>query len=124
MKAQMEQAKLDQETQIKAAEMAAKDQYERWKSELDAATKIMVARISSNPGVDLPVIEAASAQITSELGAPIVQAMDKLALMHDQMANMHGQTMTNISEAMQRLSAPKRIVRGPDGKAIGVEVVG
>jgi hypothetical protein len=31
--------------------------------------------------------------------------------------------MQNIGDAMQRLNAPKRIVRGPDGKAIGVEVV-
>jgi len=50
--------------------------------------------------------------------------MDKMALMHDQMANLHGQTMQNIGDAMQRLTAPKRIVRGADGKAIGVEVVG
>ena len=109
------------ELQVKAREMQGKEEYERWKAELDAATKIMVARIGSNPGVDLPVIEAASAQITNELGGTIVQAMDKMALMHDQMANLHGQTMQNIGEAMQRLNAPKKVVRGADGLVIGVE---
>ena len=124
MKADFETVKQNNELQIKAREMAGKEEYERWKAELDAATKIMVARIGSNPGIDLPVIEAAAAQITNELGGTIVQAMDKMSLMHDQMANMHGESMQNIGVAMQRLNAPKRIVRGPDGKAIGVEVVG
>jgi len=124
MKEQFAQQLANNELQVKAREMQGKEEYERWKAELEAATKIMVARIGSNPGVDLPVIEAASAQITNELGGTIVQAMDKMALMHDQMANLHGQTMQNIGDAMQRLTAPKRIVRGADGKAIGVEVVG
>jgi hypothetical protein len=53
----------------------------------------MVARIGSNPGVDLPVIEAAAAQITNELGGTIVQAMDKMSTaLHDNMANLHGET--------------------------------
>ena len=121
MKAEFEVAKQNNEMQIKAREMAGKEEYERWKAELDAATKIMVARIGSNPGVDIPVIEAASAQLTQELAPPIMQAMDKIAMMHDQMANMHGQTMQNIGEAMQRLNAPKRVIRGADGLVIGVE---
>jgi hypothetical protein len=122
MKADFEVAKQNNEMQIKAREMAGKEEYERWKAELDAATKIMVARIGSNPGVDLPVIEAASAQITNELGGTIVQAMDKIAMMHDQMANMHGESMQNIGKAMQQLSAPKKVVRGADGLVIGVEI--
>jgi hypothetical protein len=122
MKAEFEVAKQNNEMQMKAREMAGKEEYERWKAELDAATKIMVARIGSNPGVDLPVIEAASAQLTQELAPPIMQAMDKIAMMHDQMANMHGQTMQNIGEAMQKLNAPKRVVRGADGLVIGVEL--
>jgi hypothetical protein len=123
MKADFETTKQNNELQIKAREMAGKEEYERWKAELDAATKIMVARIGSNPGVDLPVVEAAAAQITNELGAPIMQVMDKMALMHDQMANMHGETMQNIGAAMQKLNAPKRVIRGPDGMVVGVEAV-
>jgi hypothetical protein len=122
MKEQFAQQLANNELQVKAREMQGKEEYERWKAELDAATKIMVARIGSNPGVDLPVVEAASAQITNELGGTIVQAMDKMALMHDQMANLHGQTMQNIGEAMQKLNAPKKVVRGADGLVIGVEV--
>ena len=123
MKADFETAKQNNELQIKAREMAGKEEYERWKAELDAATKIMVARIGSNPGIDLPVVEAAAAQITNDLGAPILQVMDKIAVMHDQMANMHGETMQNIGAAMQKLNAPKRVIRGPDGMVVGVEAV-
>jgi DNA-binding transcriptional regulator LsrR (DeoR family) len=122
MKVDLETTKQNNELQIKAREMAGKEEYERWKAELDAATKIMVARIGSNPGVDLPVVEAAAAQITNELGAPIADAVNRMVEMHDQMANMHGQTMQNIGEAMQKLSAPKRVVRGADGLVIGVEI--
>jgi len=121
MKVDLETAKQNNELQIKAREMAGREEYERWKAELDAATKIMVARIGSNPGVDLPVVEAAAAQITNELGGTIVQAMDKITALHDNMANLHGESMQNIGEAMQRLNAPKRVIRGADGLVIGVE---
>jgi hypothetical protein len=121
MKADFETVKQNNELQIKAREMAGKEEYERWKAELDAATKIMVARIGSNPGVDLPVIEAAAAQITNELGGTIVQAMDKITALHDNMANLHGESMQNIGAAMQRLTAPKKVIRGADGLVIGVE---
>ena len=123
MKADFETAKQNNELQIKAREMAGKEEYERWKAELDAATKIMVARIGSNPGIDLPVVEAAAAQITNELGGTIVQAMDKITALHDNMANLHGESMQNIGAAMQKLNAPKRIIRGPDGMVVGVEAV-
>jgi len=121
MRAELATAKQNTEMQIKAREMAGREEYERWKAELDAATKIMVARIGSNPGVDLPVVEAAAAQITNELGGTILTAMDKIAMMHDQMANMHGESMQNIGMAMQKLNAPKKVVRGADGLVIGVE---
>jgi hypothetical protein len=123
MKADFETAMQNNELQIKAREMAGREEYERWKAELDAATKIMVARIGSNPGVDLPVVEAAAAQITNELGGTIIQAMDKITALHDNMANLHGESMQNIGTAMQKLSAPKRVIRGPDGMVIGVEAV-
>jgi hypothetical protein len=71
--------------------------------------------------VDLPVVEAAASQITNELGGTIIQAMDKMSAMHDNMANLHGETMQNIGQAMQKLAAPKKVVRGVDGLVIGVE---
>jgi len=31
--------------------------------------------------------------------------------------------MQNIGVAMQKLNAPKRVIRGPDGMVVGVEAV-
>jgi DNA repair exonuclease SbcCD ATPase subunit len=119
--AQLEQQKLEFDSQIKNMEMQA----EKERAELEAATKIMVARIGANPGLDLPLIEAqqaASEKVTAELGENVRVAIDHMAQMHENMANMHGETMNRIGGVMQTLAAPKRIVRGPDGKAVGVEV--
>jgi len=125
MKAEFETAKQNNELQIKAREMAGREEYERFKAELDASTKIMVARIGSNPGIDLPVVETVAAQLDNlgnNLGGAISSAMDKIAMMHDQMANSHGESMQNIGMAMQKLAAPKKVVRGADGLVIGVEI--
>ena len=133
MKAEFETAKQNNELQIKAREMAVNEELERWKAELEAATQITIARMQ-NSGLDVPVIEAAAAQLTNELGGKMIQTMDQMALMHDQMANMHGESMNrlanmhgesmqNIGAAMQKINAPKRVIRGPDGLVIGVEAV-
>jgi hypothetical protein len=41
MKAEFEVAKQNNEMQMKAQELAGKEEYERWKAELDAATKVL-----------------------------------------------------------------------------------
>ena len=124
--AQLEQQKQQYEMAIKQQEIEMKERYERWKAELDASTKIMVARIGANPGLDLPLLEAqeaASRHIVAELGDNVAQAINRMAEMQNQMANMQGETSNRLNGVMQMLAAPKRIIRGADGKAAGVEVV-
>jgi DNA polymerase III gamma/tau subunit len=146
--AQIQQAKIQAEVQIEQMKMQAaaqteaqrqqyeaamaqqklqsEEQFNRWKTELEAATKIMVARIGANPGLDIPAMEAqqaASEKITSELGDHVKMAIDRMAGMHDAMLGRHDQTMNQMGGMMQMLAAPKRIVRGPDGRAAGVEVM-
>jgi hypothetical protein len=114
------------ELQVKAREMQGREEYERWKAELDAATKVLVARIGANPGVDLPLMEAqqaASEKITQELGIGVQSAVMQMAQIADNMANLHGQTMQGIGEAVKKLGAPKKVVRGADGLVIGVETL-
>jgi hypothetical protein len=126
MEAQLETQRQQHDAQLKMQELAAKEQYERWKTELDAATKIMVARIGANPGMDIPMIEAQQAAadtITKELGDNVRMAMDQMANAQNNMANMHGESMQRLHDVLRAANAPKRIVRGPDGRAIGVEPV-
>lgn len=124
--AQMHQAKVQADMQIEQMKMQANAEMEKWKTELESATKIMVARIGANPGLDIPLMDAqqaASEKITAELGNDVKNALAHMAVVHDNMANLHGQSMERVGNMMQVLAAPKRIVRGADGKAIGVEVV-
>lgn len=111
---------------MKQAELDHADQLERWKVELEQATKITVARIGANPGMDIPLLEAqeaASQKVTQELGNNLAVAMNRMNEMQTNMADMIGQTMNRIDGAVGVMAAPKRIIRGADGKAIGVEVV-
>ena len=126
METQLENQRQQNESQLKMQELAAQEQFDRWKSELDAATKIMVARIAANPGMDLPMIEAQQAAtdtITADLGQNVRMAMDQMTQAHNNMANMHGESMQKLHDVLQAANAPKRIIRGPDGRALGVEPV-
>jgi hypothetical protein len=126
MEAQLETQRQQHDAQLKMQELAAKEQYERWKTELDAATKIMVARIGANPGMDIPMIEAQQAAAdttTKELGDNVRMAMDQMTNAQNNMANMHGESMQRLHDVLRAANAPKRIVRGPDGRAMGVEPV-
>jgi hypothetical protein len=126
MNAQMETQRQQHETQLAMQELASKEQFDRWKAELETASKIMVARIAANPGMDLPMLEAqqaAAETITKELGDNVRMAMDQMTNAQNNMANMHGQSMQKLQDVLRSASAPKRIVRGPDGRALGVEMV-
>lgn len=82
-------------------------EFQRWKAELDAATKIEVANISSKAKVDDPATQAATREVASEVTqpdfTPLTTAVEKFAA------------------AAERMSKPRKrtLVRGPDGKATG-----
>ena len=125
-KAQMEAAKAEQEQQLKAMEIAQQEQFDRWKAELDAATKILVARIGANPGVDITMLEdqmPVVERVVQEISGSVAEAVNNMAAMHNDVASMHGVAIDKIGELMNTMKAPKRIIRGPDGRAAGVEVV-
>jgi hypothetical protein len=124
--AALEAQKQQHLAQMKQAELDHAERLEHWKSELESATKIMVARIGANPGLDLPLLEAqeaASTKIAQELGGNVTNAMNRMIEMHENMNNMHNTAMDRINGAMEVMAAPKRVVRGADGRVAGVEVV-
>jgi chromosome segregation ATPase len=115
---QLESQKQSHEAQMQAQETAQKESFDRWKAELDAATKIMVAQIGKSditPSVDMAE-QAASDSMVVALGNNLHEAMSS-------MANTHAQTMQRIGDVMSAMQSPKRIVRGSDGRAMGVETV-
>jgi hypothetical protein len=134
---QLEQAKMQQEMaleqqrqqfqqQLEAQKMQQEAELAKFKANLDAATKVMVARISANPGLDIPMFEAqqqVNEKVVQDLGAGVMAQMDRLAALYAQMANDQRGNMAQITAALAALSAPKRIIRGTDGRAVGVEPV-
>jgi hypothetical protein len=130
---QLEASKQQHEANLKMQELSMQEQFDRWKADLDAATKIMVARIGANPGIDVAMMEAEDAAkdtVIEALTGRIEQNANNVAALHNHVADMHEQMMQTTQDALQRSEelarmahAPKRIVRGPDGRAIGVEVV-
>ena len=123
---QAEAQRMQFEAQLKAQEMQNKTELEKWKANLDAQTKILVARISANPGVDLPNIEAQASQtqqMAQAVGGDLQKVMMGLQQMQTQQAQQHAETLAYLQTAMQAMYAPKRIIRGADGRAAGVEIV-
>ena len=111
---------------MEAAKAQREEQLARWKAELDASTKVLTARISANPGVDIQSLENQDRVLNStmqEINALVSNAVNKMAQMQNDMADMHQNSINHIGSVMQVLKAPKRIVRGPDGRATGVEIV-
>jgi len=126
MKAQMstelQRQKQEFDAQMKLRELAQQEEFDRWKAELDAATKIMVARIAANPGSDVTLLESQQ-KSASDMAESMKEVISGISSTYNDMMNMHGQTMERLNGVMENLSAPKRLVRGPDGRAVGVETV-
>ena len=123
---QMEQAKLQQEGQLRAQEMQMQAQIDKYKADLDAQTKINVARISANPGIDIPMLEVTKAnteRMMQNVEGNVVGSAQAIQELQQQTMQMYADMMGKLEAALKTLTAPKRIVRGPDGRAAGVEIV-
>ena len=133
MDQQREQSRVEadlQIEQIKAQGDAAlenqKQQFERWKTEYEAQNKINLARIAANPGYDIPLLEqqeSANQQMIVSVAESMKDAISQMAQLHQAMMQMQAQTMQQIEGVKNIVGAPKRVIRGPDGKVAGVEVV-
>jgi hypothetical protein len=123
MKAQIEEQKMQHELSMKAQQAAQEDEFNRWKAELEAATKVTVARIGANPNGDpiaVDAITASAARMAQELGTGLTQ----VTAMQEQLAQTQNDSMDQMSnKIMQAVTAQKRIIRGPDGRAVGIEVI-
>lgn len=92
--AQLESMRFQHEQTLKQYELAQKDSLERWKAQLAAETSIIVAGMGKGG---------------SEEGQANNQQNDVMAM-----------AMQGFAAALDRLSQPKSIVRGPDGRVQGV----
>lgn len=121
--AQLESQKQQFEMALANQELQVKERQERYKSELDAATKITIALLSANPDSSVEEANAQATQLTNQISQNINAAMAQMAASSDNMAAMHGQTLAQLGSAVKSLVAPKKVIRGSDGRVIGVEVI-
>ena len=126
------QAELDQrKAELDAMATQQQMEFERWKSELEASTRIVIAEIgagSRGDGTTEPMrpttsylgsmvgdaVKAANAEVVGALG-------QQMALQAQQNAASVAAMIEGLSRLVEGMNRPKRIVRGPDGRALGVE---
>lgn len=113
--AEQHSLKISQEAELARVQAQYADQaharemeFQRWKAELDASTKIEVANIGSKAKVDDAATQTATREIASEVTQPDFTPIAEAA--------------RQITEAAALISKPRTrtIVRGPDGKATGM----
>lgn len=131
MNAQLEQAKQQHEASMTAMEQAHNERMEalkmsgeqsfaKWEAELKAATSIQVALISAGSNEGGPAQQATQASeqnVTKVVGDGIQKIMDAVNASVD----AQSKSTSDISAALKAANGPKRIIRGPDGRAVGVE---
>jgi adenylosuccinate lyase len=121
---QLEQMRQQFEAQIEQQKLMAQQQIEKYKADLDAATAIMVARIKANPGIDIPALEAQQAVSEQGHGRYGRRCAGRSSIASQgctsrwRTAN-NERTCRGVRAALTTLTAPKRIIRGPDGRAVG-----
>jgi hypothetical protein len=111
--AAIEQMKAQANERMKTAEL----EFERWKTEYIEANKVVVAQIGAKSAMDqtLMAAEQKSDETIVDGKAP-KGPVSKLV-------EAHGQTLEAINGLVGMMAKPKRLVRGADGRAVGVEVV-
>jgi hypothetical protein len=129
---QMEHVKMQAEQQLAAQKL----QFEQWKAQLDADTRIMIAEMNSKTNLKQSSmnINAAKDQegimVVDEEGnerpnsalARLVDAVNNNYEQMIQMSTAQNEIMLQKQAEMQaNLSRPKQIVRGADGRIIGVK---
>jgi len=126
---QREQARTDADIQIEQIKAQSdsvlekqKQDFEAWKVQFEAQNKINLARIAANPGYDIPLIEQQESAIVS-ISQSMKDAITQMAQLNQQMMALQAQTIQQIEGVKTMVSAPKRVIRGIDGKVAGVEVV-
>ena len=131
-KLQLEQAKLQTEQQLEAQKL----QFEQWKAQLESDTRVMIAEMSSKTSLKqssmtinaardqeglIEMGDTGEEQPTSALSG-LIDAVNQNYAQMLQMSSMQNEmVMQKHSEMMAQLSQPKQIVRGADGKIIGVQ---
>ncbi|CAB4126117.1 hypothetical protein UFOVP73_42 [uncultured Caudovirales phage] len=106
LRAQMDAELKQQEAQIKAAQAAQQLEFDRWKAQLEAETKVLVAQIGAQ---------------SKEVETPAEQIAEGGVEEPDPMHSALVTALEGFTAAVSEMRRPKVIVRGADGRAVGIQ---
>jgi hypothetical protein len=130
-KLEMEQMKLQATAQAKAQEIELKryeidlqDQRERDKADKEINMRASEAAMNAQLKRETAAMSAKpTTTVSLDAGSSMGVLTDTLSkALSDQNGRLE-QTQMMVADALKLMSAPKRIVRGPDGRAAGVEAI-
>lgn len=143
IKAQAEQQKMQMEAQLEQMRMQLESQkleFEKYKADLDNQTKVVVAEINAKTDLQLKSLDINAGkeqeglteismdgfeQPTSALSGLVEAINNNMATMVAVQAQHNTDLLTQQQMAhqnlVQQLTKPKQVVRGADGKIIGVQ---
>lgn len=114
-KQQSEQAHAQSMEQTKCEHDAGMERmrqsFERWKVEFVENNKVVLAEMSAKAAMDKQAEQNANDEVAEEVAADPMKKM----------AQMHGDMMGQMKDLMTHIAKPKQLIRGPDGRAIGVQ---
>jgi len=113
---QLEQMRIDQQ----AFESSSRLEFERWKAELDSQTKLAIAQMSAQSSIDAKAGEQTEKE-ASGMSEQIEKVSENLLTKLEERTSELSQVLAEVATS---LNAPKKLVRGPDGRATGVEING
>lgn len=114
------------EAAMKNSQTQLEQAFSKWEAELKASTAVQVALIAAGQNIGSPAIDAtnaASENLAKALGDGLGQVIQHIDNSSADLAQRHSDSMKQIGSALQQATGPKRIIRGSDGRAVGVEPV-
>jgi hypothetical protein len=128
LKAQADQQRLALEAEIKGRELMLREQELAFNADLKAREMGLreAEMMQSRKDALMPEREAlvqGNEGALTQLAASLAALGQSLEMMQQQQANMAQVQTQALAQLSASMAAPKRVVRGPDGRAMGVETV-
>ena len=122
---QLEAAAEERKQQLEAEASARQIEFDRWKAELEASTKITVAQIAAQSKMDntlLSAEQAADTEVSEELTDDQPKLSDLMGMMQQMMAHITSpKTIERGQDGRAVAVGGRPVVRGPDGRISGIQ---
>ena len=116
MQLQHEQVRSQNDVAIEQAKIQAQMELERWKAELEAQTELQKTQMKLQADKEIEAIKAAAPQ-----QSPVSINNDPKGEISGAMREMMVNQQEQYKALIEALTRPKMIVRGADGRAVGVQ---